>query len=76
MRDIASAVAVVCRDAMGVTDLHADDDLVARGADSLVAVEIVSKLQLDYGVDIADVFLATPTITALATAVRERLPVP
>ncbi|HEX3648592.1 MAG TPA: phosphopantetheine-binding protein [Pseudonocardiaceae bacterium] len=73
MRDIVSSVAVVCRDAMGVTDLHADDDLVARGADSLVAVEIVSKLQLDYGVDVADIFLATPTIAALAQAVTVRV---
>lgn len=76
MRDIVSEVTVVCRDAMGVADLPAADDLVARGADSLVAVEIVSRIQLDYGVDVADVFLATPTITALAEAVRERLPVP
>jgi acyl carrier protein len=73
MTDIIDHVAAICRDAMGVSDLRADEDLVARGADSLVAVEVVSRLELDYGVDIVDVFLSTPTIDALADAVRSHL---
>lgn len=60
----------MCREAMGVLDLRADDDLVSRGADSLVAVEIVSRLQLDYGVDVAGVFSAQPTVTALIDAIQ------
>jgi long-chain acyl-CoA synthetase len=73
MEDIPERVAAICRDAMGVPDLRADEDLVARGADSLVAVEVVSRLELDYGVDVVDVFSVTPTIEALAEAVRSQL---
>jgi acyl carrier protein len=73
MTEIIDRVAAICRDAMGVSDLRADEDLIARGADSLVAVEVVSRLELDYGVDIVDVFFSTPTIGALADAVRSHL---
>jgi long-chain acyl-CoA synthetase len=73
MADIIDRVASICRDAMGVSDLRTDEDLVSRGADSVVAVEVVSRLELDYGIDTIDVFFATPTIGALAAAVQSHL---
>jgi long-chain acyl-CoA synthetase len=71
--DIPAYVAAVCRDAMGVASLGENDNLVDHGADSLVAVEVVSRLQLDYGVEVADVFMSTPTINALVRAVESQL---
>lgn len=72
MDDIPAHVAAVCREAMGVPEIGVDDNLVERGADSLVAVEVVSRLQLDYGIEVADVFLATPTIGDIARAILAR----
>lgn len=70
MEDISERIASICREAMGVPDLAFDEDLVERGADSIVAVEVISKIELDYHVNVADLFFATPTIEALVNTVR------
>ena len=70
MEEISERIAGICREAMGVPDLAFDEDLIERGADSIVAVEVISKIELDYHVNVADLFFATPTIKALVSAVQ------
>jgi acyl carrier protein len=71
--EIIDRITAICREAMGVPDLAFDDDLIARGADSIVAVEVVSQIELDYHVNVADLFFSTPTIKALASSVQSQL---
>jgi acyl carrier protein len=73
MRDIFEHITAICREAMGIPDLAVGEDLIERGADSIVAVEVVSQIELDYHVDVADLFFARPTIETLASAVRSQL---
>lgn len=49
-------------------DPHAD--LTQAGADSLRAVEITTRIEREYGVDLVDAYFAAPTIAALAAEVR------
>lgn len=73
MDDISERIAAICRDAMGVPDLGIHENLIERGADSIVAVEVVSQIELDYRVSVADLFSSAPTIEALAAAVHSQL---
>lgn len=76
MTPIESAVRAVCCAVMGVEDLAPEDNLVDRGADSLLASEIVDRLELQFGVDVVEEFFAQPTIASLAEAIRTRAPEP
>jgi acyl carrier protein len=49
-------------------DPHAN--LTEAGADSLRAVEIISRIELEYGVDLVDAYFSAPMIARLAAEVR------
>jgi acyl carrier protein len=58
-------------DILRLADVHAGDDFFALGGASLEAIELVDRLQANYGVElsIADIFDA-PDIVAIVDAVR------
>jgi acyl carrier protein len=71
MNAIESRITEICQGALGRTEIRADESLVDAGADSLVAVEIVTQIEIDYGVDLVELFFESPTINSLAAAVEK-----
>jgi acyl carrier protein len=49
----ATVIAGVWREVLGVTTLEPDDDFLALGGDSLIAVRIASRLRQRLGCDVA-----------------------
>lgn len=70
MTDLQSRVTSICAEVLKRSDLGPDDDLMQLGMDSLSAVEIVTRLELAYGVDVVDVIFETPTVRQLCAVVR------
>lgn len=68
--DLQSRVTAICAEVLKRSELGPDDDLMALGMDSLTAVEIVTRLELAYGVDVVDVIFETPTVRQLCAVVR------
>lgn len=52
MDDTLEQVTSVCLDALKLSELPPDADLVAAGMDSLLAVQIAERLEVLYGVDV------------------------
>ncbi len=68
--DLEARITSICAEVLKRSDLGPDDDLMQAGMDSLAAVEIVTRLELAYGVDVIDVIFETPTIRNLGEVVR------
>ncbi|MEA2207409.1 MAG: hypothetical protein QOE77_4185 [Blastocatellia bacterium] len=68
--DLESRVTAICAEVLKRPDVGPDDDLMQLGMDSLTAVEIVTRLELAYGVDVVDVIFETPTVRQLCEVVR------
>ena len=54
------AVVLTCRELLGVEDLSPADNFFARGGDSLLAVELITRLEDEHGIvlPLEQVFLA------------------
>jgi acyl-CoA synthetase (AMP-forming)/AMP-acid ligase II/acyl carrier protein len=65
--DLEARVTAICGDVLKRSDLSLDDDLIEFGMDSLEAVEIVTRLQLAFNVDVIDVIFHTPTVRQLCS---------
>lgn len=50
-----------------------EENLVDRGVDSLVAAEIVARLEIEWDVDLVERFFTTPTVAALAKEIDEQV---
>ena len=68
--DLQSRITSICAEVLKRSDLGPDDDLMQLGMDSLTAVEIVTRLELAYGVDVVDVIFETPTVRQLCAVVQ------
>jgi acyl-CoA synthetase (AMP-forming)/AMP-acid ligase II/acyl carrier protein len=68
--DLEKHVTSICAEVLHRSDLGPDDDLMEAGMDSLVAVEIVTRVELAYGVDVVDTIFETPTVRRLCEVVR------
>lgn len=69
MTDLEPRVMSICSDVLR-RSLGPDDNLMELGMDSLAAVEIVTRLELDFGVDVVDTIFETPTVGNLCAIVR------
>jgi acyl carrier protein len=59
---------------LGISGIGIDDNLFELGGDSLLAIQLLTKVRHGYGVEIHPAaFFQTPTIRALALLVEERL---
>ena len=59
---------------LGLEDCGVDDRFLALGGDSILAVQIVSRVRVGFGVDVGLVdFFETPTIAAMAAALEEKI---
>lgn len=67
--DLEPQVASICADVLKRSVIRPDDDLMELGMDSLAAVEIVTRLELAFGVDVVDVIFETPTVSQLCAVV-------
>ncbi|WP_428965925.1 acyl carrier protein [Micromonospora fluostatini] len=72
--DLDSQMAAICADVLDRSTLGTDDDLIALGMDSVAAVEIVTRVETAYGVDVVDVIFDNPTVTRLCDVVRGAAP--
>ena len=74
MNEIEQAVHQVCAEALERDDVGLTDNLVDAGVDSSLTIEIITRLQTRYGVDVLDEFFVEPTVAHIARAIRERSP--
>lgn len=70
MSDIQNAIMRICAESLGLAEIPLDANLDLLGVGSMTAVEIVTRIELAYGVDVVDTFFDTPTVGALASAVE------
>ena len=63
-------VAAIWRDVLGLEEISVDDDFFAMGGHSLMATQVVSRINADFAIDLPLMrFLEAPTIADLALAV-------
>ncbi|BCJ75926.1 fatty acid biosynthesis-related CoA ligase [Catellatospora sp. IY07-71] len=67
--DVEKRIQSICWDVLKRSDLGLDDDLLQAGMDSLAAVEIVTRVELAFGVDVVDTIFETPTVRQLSAVV-------
>lgn len=60
----------ICAEVLKRPGLGVEDDLMAVGMDSVAAVEIVTRVEIAFGVDVVDAIFATPTVSSLSAVVR------
>ncbi len=68
--DLQIQMTSICSDVLNRSALGPDEDLVELGMDSVAAVEIVTRVETEYGVDVVDVIFDTPTVNRLCDVVR------
>lgn len=73
LTDLEPQVTSICAEVLQRTGLGLDDDLMEIGMDSLAAVEIVTRLERAFGVDVVDAIFETPTVSHLCAVVRGSL---
>lgn len=61
----------ILKEVLGVKTISIDDDFFEIGGNSLTAVQVVSKLQLNYEIEINDIFECR-TITAVAAKINRK----
>ena len=69
--DLEQQLTDICAEVLGRPGLGPDDDLMEVGMDSVAAVEIVTRIELAFGVDVVDAIFETPTVSRLYAVVRE-----
>jgi len=70
---IEQSITEICCAALERPSLDREQHLGEAGADSLVIVEILTRIEVMFGVDLMEEYFDVPTIAALAAAVRERV---
>lgn len=70
MIDLEPQVISICSDVLKRSALGPDDNLMELGMDSLAAVEIVTRLEQAFGVDVVEALFETPTVSQLCAVVR------
>ena len=70
MPDIQDTIMRICAQTLSRAEVAPDANLVLLGVDSMTAVEIVTQIELEYGVDVVETFFTTPTVQALTAAVQ------
>jgi acyl carrier protein len=70
MDDIETRIHDICAEALQLKQVPIDDDLISLGADSMVAVEIVTKVEQEFGVDVMESFFLTPSVGHIARLVQ------
>ncbi|HLU32804.1 MAG TPA: acyl carrier protein [Natronosporangium sp.] len=73
MDHIERSVTEICCAALQRPSLDREQHLGEVGADSLVIVEILTRIEVAFDVDLMEEYFDVPTIAALAAAVRERV---
>ena len=73
MIDLEPQVISICSEVLQRSALGLDDNLMELGMDSMAAVEIVTRIELAFGVDVVDAIFETPTVSQLCTVMRESL---
>jgi acyl carrier protein len=73
MIDIEATIQGICAEALERESIGPDENLVDAGVDSLLAVEIITRLHMEFGVDLLEEFFAQPTAANLAKAVRSKV---
>lgn len=68
--DLHENMTSICAEVLNRLTLGPDDDLVALGMDSVGAVEIVTRVEAAYGVDVVDVIFDMPTVNRLCAVVQ------
>jgi acyl carrier protein len=71
MNEIEQTVHQICAEALHRDTVGPTDDLVDAGVDSQLAIEIITRLQMRYGVDVLEEFFAEPTVAHLARAIQD-----
>ncbi len=70
--DMEARVAAVWRDILGLADVPTDQDFFTLGGTSLLAVEVVARLERELGVEIPlRTFYTEPTVVGLAQAIGD-----
>lgn len=67
--DLPAAMTAICADILKRETLGPQDDLTTLGMDSVAAVDIVTRVQAVFGVDVVDVIFDTPSVDRLCAAV-------
>jgi acyl carrier protein len=73
MIDLEPQVISICSEVLQRSALGPDDNLMELGMDSMAAVEIVTRIELAFDVDVVDVIFETPTVSQLCAVVRGSL---
>lgn len=73
MSDLRDEIRAICQECGSLAELGDDDDLVKRGCDSLVAAEILSRIERDYDVDATVEYFEEPTVNNLVSVVDRAL---
>jgi long-chain acyl-CoA synthetase len=73
MTDLESHVMSICCDVLERSALDPDGNLLELGMDSLAAVEIVTRVEQAFGVDVVETIFETPTVSELCAVVRGSL---
>lgn len=68
--DIQARIAAICAEVLDRPTVGPDDDLIALGMDSVAAVEIVTRMESAFGVDVVDVIFDSPTVSHLCEVVQ------
>ncbi|MCZ0204446.1 phosphopantetheine-binding protein [Streptomyces sp. UMAF16] len=68
--DVSTTIMRICAESLSLAEVPLDANLVLLGVDSMTAVEIVTQIELELGVDVVETFFATPTVQAMTAAVE------
>jgi phthiocerol/phenolphthiocerol synthesis type-I polyketide synthase E len=72
--DLVDEIRAMWAETLGLPDITADSDCFAMGGDSLTAVQVVSRLQARFGVELSVAELSdAPTASDLATLIGAKL---
>jgi acyl carrier protein len=72
MDEIEQMVRQVCAEALERDDVGLTYNLVDAGLDSSLTIEVITRLEMQYGVDVLDEFFVEPTVAHIAQAIQER----
>jgi acyl carrier protein len=72
MDEIEQVVHQVCAEALERDDLGLTDNLIDAGLDSSLTIEVMTRLEMQYGIDVLDEFFIEPTVAHIAQAIQER----
>lgn len=68
--DVETTIAAIWREVLGLADIHASDNFFERGGHSLLAVQVLSRMQAAFGADVGlRAFFEAPTVAGMARAV-------